>query len=86
MSLAWNTEQLLNAAAGKPVPDHTAVEYHFLSWRELYDKSIISPDRHHSSAGEWVLRGDRHFYTVTLTSRPYYALPQHLCLSFVYQN
>lgn len=82
MSLAWNTEQLLNAAEGKTVPDRTAVEYHFHSWRELYDKSIISPYRHHSSAGEWVLYGDRHFYTVTVTSRPYYALPQDLCLSF----
>jgi hypothetical protein len=82
MSLAWNTEQLLNAAAGKSVPDRSAVEYHFLSWRELYDKSIISADRHHSSAGEWVVLGDRHFYTVTVTSRPYYSLPQHLCLSF----
>jgi hypothetical protein len=82
MSLAWNTEQLLDAAAGKPVPGHTAIEYHLLSWRELYDKSIISADRHHSSAGEWVLRGDRHFYTVTVTSRPFYSIPQHLCLSF----
>jgi hypothetical protein len=82
MSLAWNTEQLLNAATGKTVPAHTAVEYHFLSWRELYDKSIISADRHHSSAGEWVLRGDRHFYTVSVTSHPTYELPQHLCLSF----
>lgn len=82
MSLAWNTEQLLSAAAGKTVPEHTAVEYHFLSWRELYDKTIITADRHHSSAGEWVVLGDRHFYTVTVTSRPYYELPQHLCLSF----
>jgi hypothetical protein len=82
MSLAWNTEQLLNALAGKTVPARTAVEYHFLSWRELYDKSILSADGHHSSAGEWVLRGDRHFYTVNVTSRPCYSLPQHLCLSF----
>jgi len=82
MSLAWNTEQLLNAASGKTAPARTAVEYHLLSWRELYDKSIISADRHHSSAGEWVIRGDRHFYTVTVTSRPFYALPQHLCLAF----
>jgi hypothetical protein len=82
MSLAWNTEQLLNAAAGKKTPDCTAVEYHFTSGRELYDKAIISADRLHSSAGEWVLLGDRHFYTVTVMSRPYYELPQHLCLSF----
>jgi hypothetical protein len=82
MSLAWNTEQLLDAAAGKPVANRNAVEYHLLCWRELYDKSIISADRHHSSAGEWVLRGDRHFYTVTVMSRPFYELPQHLCLSF----
>ena len=82
MSLAWNTQQLLSAASGAATSESTAVEYHFLSWRELYDKSILTADRHHSSAGEWVLLGDHHFYTVTVTSRPYYALPQHLCLSF----
>ena len=57
-------------------------KYHLRSWRELYDRSIITADRHHSSMHEWVLRGDRHFYTVTVISRPCYALPQELCLSF----
>jgi hypothetical protein len=82
MSLAWNTEQLLSAPTSKGRSACTAVEYYFLSWRELYDKSILTVDRHHSSAGEWVVRGDHHFYTVTVTSRPVYRLPQQLCLSF----
>jgi len=58
------------------------VEYHFLTWRELYDNSIITVDRYSSDAAEWVLRGDRHFYTVRVISRPYYTLPQELCLFF----
>ncbi len=82
MALEWNTKQLLAAAPGTEAGERTAVEYHLLSWRELYDKSIVTADRHHSSAGEWLLRGDPHFYTVTVISRPYYALPQELCLSF----
>jgi hypothetical protein len=48
----------------------------------LYDKTILTADRYSSSAGEWVIYGDRHFYTVTVTSRPVYALPQELCLAF----
>ncbi len=83
MAIERNTKRLLAAAAGEgDAGECTPVEYHLLSWRELYDKSIITADRHHSSAGEWVLRGDSHFYTVTVISRPYYALPQQLCLSF----
>jgi hypothetical protein len=82
MSLAWNTRKLLSAAAGKELPERTAVEYHLRSWRELYDKSILSADRYSSSAGEWVIRGNGHFYTVTVISRPVYALPQELCLAF----
>lgn len=73
---------MLAAAASADGGERIAVEYHFLSWRELYDRSIITADRHHSSAGEWVLQGDRHFYTVKVISRPYYALPQELCLFF----
>lgn len=80
--VAWNTGQLLSRANGDAPAEETPVEYHLLSWRELYDKSILSADRHHSSAGEWVLHGDGHFYTVTVVSRPVYALPQELCLSF----
>jgi hypothetical protein len=53
-----------------------------LSWRELYDKSVVSADRHHSGAGEWVVHSGGHFYTVSVTSRPVYALPQELCLAF----
>ena len=82
MSLAWNTKQLLAQAAGEKVPEFRAVEYHLLSWRELYDKSIITADRYSSGAGEWVISGDRHFYTVTVTTRPFYELPQELCLFF----
>ena len=82
MALEWNTKQLVAAASGSEAGERTAVEYHLLSGRELYDRSIITADRHHSSAGQWVLRGEPTFYTVTVISRPYYALPQELCLSF----
>src|SRR5690348_14251669 len=66
--IAWNTGQLLCAATGDATIDRTPVEYHLRSWRELYDKSILSADRHHSSAGEWAVHGDGHFYTVSVTS------------------
>jgi hypothetical protein len=82
VAIERNTKRLLAAAVGEDGGEHTPVEYHVLSWRELYDKSIIAADRHHSSAGQWVLRGDPHFYTVTVITRPYYALPQQLCLAF----
>jgi hypothetical protein len=81
MAIERNTKRLLDAVHGEEAAC-TSVEYHLLSWRELYDKSIITADRHHSSAGEGVLRGDSHFYTVTVISRPYYRLPQQLCQSF----
>lgn len=80
--IAWNTGQLLCAATSDAPIERTPVEYHLRSWRELYDKAILSADRHHSSAGEWVVHGDGHFYTVSVTSRPVYTLPQELCLSF----
>jgi hypothetical protein len=82
LAIERNTKRLLAAAAGENAGERTPVECHILSWRELYDKSIITADRHHSSAGEWVLWGDSHFYTVKVITRPYYALPQQLCLSF----
>jgi hypothetical protein len=82
MSLASNTRHLLRTASGEEAPEHASVEYHLLSWRELYDQSIVSADRYSSSAGEWVIWGDRHFYTVTVTTRPVYILPQELCLFF----
>jgi hypothetical protein len=82
LAIERNTKRLLAAAAGENAGERTPVEYHILSWRELYDKSIITADRHHSSAGEWVLWGDSHFYTVKVITKPYYALPQQLCLSF----
>lgn len=82
MGIVWNTRQLQSAAGSGAAVERTSVEYHLHSWRELYDKSILSADRHHSSAGEWVVHGDGHFYTVTVTSRPVYTLPQELCLAF----
>jgi hypothetical protein len=82
MSLAWNTRRLLSPTTGGEAPERTAVEYHLRSWRELYDKSILSADRYSSSAGQWVIRGDGHFYTVTVISRPVYAVPQELCVAF----
>jgi hypothetical protein len=58
------------------------VEFYFLSRRELYDSTILTADRHHSSAGEWVVHGDLHWYSVAVITRPVYAIPQELCLSF----
>jgi hypothetical protein len=81
LSLALNTKKLL-MAAGSPAGESTQVEYHFLSWRELYDKRFITADRYSSGTAEWVLYGDRHFYTLSVISRPFYALPQELCLAF----
>jgi len=82
MALAWNTRQLISSESkdksGAPIP----VEFHFLSRRELYDSTILTADRHHSSAGEWVLHGDHHWYSVAVVTRPVYMLPQELCLSF----
>ena len=44
----------ISKATGKEL-DLVSVEYHLLSWRELYDKPILTADRHSSSAGEWVI-------------------------------
>lgn len=74
VSLAWNTKRLMEAPAGQKV------EYHLISGRRLRDGSIISPDPDHSSAGEWVVRDG--MYAVSVLTRPTYALPQQLCLSF----
>jgi hypothetical protein len=82
MALQWNTRQLmLSKSTGESVSP-TPVEFHFLSRRELYDNMIVTADRHHSSAGEWVVYGDHHWYSLSVVTRPVYALPQELCLSF----
>src|SRR5262245_38211076 len=82
MALQWNTRQLmLPKSTGESVIP-TPVEFHFLSRRELYDSTIVTADRHHSSAGEWAVYGDHHWYSLAVISRPVYALPQELCLSF----
>jgi len=82
MGLASNTRRLMSVGPKgeriAPIP----VEFHFLSHRELYDNTIVTVDRHHSSAGEWVVYGDHHWYTVAVVTRPVYARPQELCLSF----
>lgn len=82
MDLSSNTRHLLGliqpAESIKSIP----IEYHLLSWRELYDKSIITTDRYSSHAAQWVIQGEKQFYRVTVVSRPYYTLPQELCLSF----
>ena len=82
MYLAWNTQQLLGV---EPISESTGscpIEYHLNSWRELYDKSIITADRYSSGAARWVIRGGHQFYTVKVLSHPLYSLPQELCLSF----
>lgn len=82
MSLVWNIKRLLDASQGEDSAERVRVEYHVLSWRELYDKSILTLDRYSSGAGEWVVQGGPGFFNVTVVSYPYYVLPQRLCLSF----
>ncbi len=74
-SLAWNTKRLMEKPAGGQ-----KVEYHFLSGRRLRDGAVISADPDHSSAGGWVVSQGP--YAVSVLTRPTYALPQRLCLSF----
>jgi hypothetical protein len=50
MGLQSNTRHLLTGGTRSSI-----IEYHFRSFRELYDKKILTADRHHSSAGEWVM-------------------------------
>ncbi len=82
MYLAWNTRRLLGLESTSEFTDSCAIEYHLNSWRELYDKSILTADRYSSGSARWIIRGDQPFYTVTVVSHPYYSLPQELCLSF----
>lgn len=84
MSLAWNTRGFLHTEPSADSVERTSIEYHFLSWRELYDKSILTADRYSSGAAQWVVQGGgtEGLYTVTVVSRPYYSLPQELCLAF----
>jgi len=79
MSLAWNTRELLREAHTSGAP----IEYHFLSNRQLFDSTILTADITHSSAGHFAVFGDSRWYTVSVVTRPVYALPQELCLSFV---
>lgn len=82
MSLAWNIRKYFEDTLHKDSLERFSVEYHLLSWRELYDKSIITADRYSSGAGEWVIRSSKKFYQVTVLTRPFYLIPQRLCLSF----
>jgi hypothetical protein len=83
VGLAWNTKRLLAAQAEGETARGSRVEYHFLSGRRLFDATIVTADRNHSSAGEWVvLPAEADFYSVSVVSRPTYSLPQELCLSF----
>jgi hypothetical protein len=77
MSLTWNTRKLLGLESSAEPTERTTAEYHFLSWRELYDKSILTADRYSSGAAQWVIQsgGIEGFYTVTVVSRPYYSAP-----------
>ena len=82
MALAWNTRKLLSSEAEEATRAPTPVEFHFLTRRELYDNTILTADRYSSSAGEWVAMGEYPWYSVAVITRPVYALPQELCLSF----
>lgn len=81
MALAWNTREWL--AHARSETSGSKIEFHFLRGKALFDETGISPDRHHSSAGEWVmLPRPSGFYSVSVVTRPVYAPPQELCLSF----
>src|SRR5436190_1735987 len=81
--LAWNTREWLAAQTRGETAHGTKVEFHFLSGKELFDETSISADRRRSSAGEWVmLPRPSGFYSVSVVTRPVYAIPQELCLSF----
>jgi hypothetical protein len=82
MSLAWNIRKHVEDTLPEDSSKRVSVEYHLLSWRELYDKSIITADRYSSGAGEWVIQSSKTFYQVTVLTRPFYIIPQRLCLSF----
>lgn len=81
VGLASNTRNILpdNVKSRRPT---IRTEYNFLSGRELYDKNIITADRYSSGAAAWALHFEEHFYRVTVISRPFYQIPQILCLSF----
>lgn len=82
MSLAWNIRKHVEDTLPEDSSKRVSVEYNLLSWRELYDKSIITADRYSSGAGEWVIQSSKKFYQVTVLTRPFYVIPQRLCLSF----
>ncbi len=79
MSLAWNTRELIQSECSSGA----SIEYHFLSNRQLFDSCILTADVNHSSAGTFAVFGDGRWYTVSVVTRPVYALPQELCLSFM---
>ena len=84
MGLAWNTREWLKAEARGDLSKGSKIEFHFSSGKELFDETLISVDRHHSSAGQWVISPKQsRFYSVSVITRPVYALPQELCLSFI---
>jgi hypothetical protein len=76
MALAWNTRQLLSRSKDE-MGSATPVEFHFLSRRALYDSTILT-----AGAVEWAVLGDHDWYSVAVITRPVYAIPQELCLSF----
>jgi hypothetical protein len=80
MSLAWNTRRLMDTSTDRPTGQ--PVEYHLLSGRALYDAATISHDPLRSGTAEWILHADQDFYSVSVVSRPFDALPQELCVSF----
>ena len=84
MSLTWNSKKLLGPESLPEGERRTRVEYHFLSWRELYDKTILTADRYSSGAAEWAIQngGIDGLYSVRVVSRPFYRLPHQLCLTF----
>ena len=56
MELVVNTRKLLSPKSKENESKlaSTLIEFHFSSRRELYDSTILTADRYHSGAGEWV--------------------------------
>jgi len=82
MSLARNIRWLLDTNEGADPAERVPVEYHLLSWRELYDESLSPVELDKWDVGSWLVDGGPGFFNVTAISYASDGPPQRLCLSF----
>jgi len=80
-SFVQNTKALLtvNKTSKEPIQ----VEYHFITFDEVYNKAVLTADRYTCDAcgrllgGNWL--GPYEFFVI---SKPYYQVPQEICFRF----